>query len=252
MRARFAPILLVLTLAAGGCSSGGTADPTTPSALGVSGSASPGNSNAVTSGTSSGSPTTPGSAPSGVDVGPARARVANDRLTTSLYALVQSLKKAQADNRLSEVRRTLGTATTAGRAAVKRQRSAAYPSSTRNCTTVRVAEGQLGTAVTQGGTARKAIGAQVVLLKADLTSIGTVTASVTSHRDALAAALKGLSQPPATVPTQEVTAALKEAADRRAEIASALTSVTAADTEAGQTFDKLVAQARTISSDACT
>lgn len=249
MRIRLLPAAVAVTLLFGGCT-GASADTTTTTAPAGQGPTSTGVAGTTRPLTSGAGQSAPGTSPA-VDPRLATARTLNGRLTASLYGLVQSLKKVQADNTLAQVRRTLVTATTAARTAIKRQRAAAYPSSTRNCGTVRSAATQVGTAASQGATARGAISRQVGVLKADLTSLATVTTTVTRDRDALVAALTGLPEPPATVPTAEIAAALKEASDRRTEIEAAIKSVASASTEAGQTFDKTVGQSRTILSDAC-
>lgn len=202
-----------------------------------------------------GSTTATSSAPlsSAVATDPRQAKVlaANAKLTASLFAVVQNLKKMQTDNTLSDLRQKLGTASTSARDALKRQRSAAYPSETRNCTTARSNAAQVAARADEGYAVRSLIASRVGLLNADMGVLLTSTTAVSTNRDALAAALKGVTNPPSTVAPADVSSALTDALDRRSETSDAIKTVTTASSEAGASLAKFVTQSRQILGDAC-
>ncbi len=205
--------------------------------------------------TATGAATATSSAPpsSAVSEDPRQAKVlaANAKLTASLFSVVENLKKMQSDNTLSDLRQKLVTANTAARDALKRQRAAAYPSATRSCTTVRSNAAQVTAHADEGYAVLKLISGRITLLGTDIAALRTSTTTAAAYRDALAAALKGVTNPPATVALADVSSALTDALDRRFETFDAIGTVTKASTEARATFDKFVAQSRQIRVDAC-
>lgn len=231
----------VVVLALGACSTD-TAD-AVPTRLAGAGSTSTATATATATTTStSAAPTDPRVA---------AVVAANGRLTASLFSVVQSLKKMQGDNTLSDLRQKLGTANTAAREALKRQRSAAYPSETRSCTTVRSNAEQVTARSNEGYAVRRLIASRVALLGSDIAALRTATTSVSTDRDALAAALKGVTNPPVTVAPADVSTALTDALDRRFETFDAIGAVTTASSEAGTALGKFVTQSRQILVDAC-
>lgn len=186
-----------------------------------------------------------------VDPRQTKVAAANTKLTTSLFSVVETLKKLQTDNTLSDLRRKLGASTTSAREAIKRERSAAYPSSTRNCMTVRSNAAQATTRAAEGYAVRRLITSRISLLNKDLTALRAATMQVQADRVVLAAAIKGYANPPSTVAPSDVTAALADAEKRRASAVDAIKAVTGANADAGSSLDKVVSQSRAIVADAC-
>lgn len=241
-----------IVLALGACSTGsaeaGATAPTrlTQTSTGGGAGTSTGSSTAATS---TGAPTSGTAA--ATDPRLAKVATVNRKLTGSLFTVVETMKKLQTDNTLSELRQKLGESTTASREALKRTRDAAYPSETRNCTTARANAAATAARASEGSAVRGQITSRVALLNSHLGALKTATGVVATDRDALAAALKGLPDPPATVPATEVTAALSQAATRRTEMLAAIAAVEKTNAEAGSSLSKFVSQSRAIVSDAC-
>ncbi|MBB2985698.1 hypothetical protein [Terracoccus luteus] len=191
------------------------------------------------------------SAPATADPRAAKVTAANTALTTSLYTLVEAMKKVQTDNTLSDLRGQLGTAATGARDALARERKAAYPSETRSCTSVRTYASRVAGFVETGTRVRGSIASRIGLLESDLAALKTAQDAVTTRRDALAAALKGVSNPPSTVSPADVTAALEQATTRRSDVAGTIATVGVASSEARTAFAKNLSSSRTILYDAC-
>lgn len=207
---------------------------------------------ASSSSATSAAPTgTTSSSPATADPRAAKVTAANTALTTALYTLVEAMKKVQTDNTLSDLRGQLGTAATGARDALARERKAAYPSETRSCTSVRTYASRVAGSVETGTRVRGLIAARIGLLESDLAALQKAQDAVATRRDALAAALKGVSNPPATVSTTDVKAALEQATTRRSDVAETISTVGGASSDARSAFAKNLSSSRTILYDAC-
>lgn len=232
--------LLVLALA--GCASGpgggGIATPLSGATLGTTDTTVPA--------TGSSSTTTAPADPKAAAVS-----AANATLTTSIFTVVEAIKKLQVDNQLAPVRQRLSTATTAARDLVQKQRAAAYPSQTRNCTTVRSLAAQITAQVGAGNSARSEIAKQVGVLRADVAHLDASTATVSHDRDALNAALSGVAHPPTTVSAAEIASALDAAAQRRKDVVDTIAAVSDASSTSGASLTNVADQSRQIVGTAC-
>lgn len=229
-----ASLLAVAALAA--CGSGSTEGLGTPL----------GSSSSITS-----APTTSATSTPPADPRVAAVVAANTRLTTSLYGLVELLKKIQLDNDLSAPRQGLGTATSKARDLIQRQRAAAYRISPRDCTAVRGLYSQIRSQAAQATGYRGDIADQVHALKADVARLDAAVRAVITQRAALAAALAGVMNPPATLTTNDVKLALDGAAQRRKDVLATISAVSSASSDAGASVSQLVGQAQKIADNAC-
>lgn len=242
-RALAPAVAAALVLATGACS-GGTAD-AVPTRL-----ASPVQSTVPAStATATATPATPSRTSSDgreAIIGPA-----NAKLTASLFTLVTTLKKLQTDHTLPALRKRLTAANTSARAALKRQRTAAYPSGTRSCPVVRSNADQVAAQTTEGYAIRQQIRSQVGQLSADVTATRGAAARVATDRDSLTTALKGVPSATATLTPADVASALTDASSKRSQVSASIAAAETANAEFGRSFDKLVAQSRQIRTDAC-
>ncbi|CCH78155.1 exported hypothetical protein [Nostocoides japonicum T1-X7] len=181
----------------------------------------------------------------------AAAAAANVKLTDALYKLTEALKKAETDNKLAEPRKRMADATSNARSLVKKQRFAAYKTSPRNCATVRSLGSQARSATVGIASARSDIEHQVATLRLDLASVDVAAKRVSTDRAQLTAALKGLGTPPPTVSSADVSAALADAAQRRKDIQSAVSAVSAASADAQKVSGTIAGQAYQIIAKAC-
>lgn len=238
-----------LVLATGACS-GGTADAVPSRPVSAAQPTAPATTPATTASATATAPPTTTSTPS-TNPREAAAGPANVKLTASLFSLVTTLKKLQTDNTLPALRKRLTAASTSARGALKRQRAAAYPSSTRSCPAVRSNADQVAAQTSEGYAARRQIFNQVSLLSADLAAVRGASATVATHRDKLATALKGASNLTSTLTPADIKSALADATSKTAQVSGSVAAAETANAEFGRTFDKLVTQSRQIRTDAC-